>query len=177
MNEEIFKKLIAHAKKDPTFFHALVFEPEKVLDSLDYLSKKERGSIVGKDVDELFAHLVDVQYCGNTCSSSCGNTCNKSCGYTTNRHLKEVSEEGVAYFSRFNETLEGCGNTCSSSCGNTCNKSCGYTTNLQNNETIYEAVNARAGCGNTCSSSCGNTCNKSCGYTTNKTPGSGNFCF
>lgn len=174
VNHKAISELIERAKKDPKFFHSLVFEPEKVLGSLDGLDRQSRGSIVSSNVEALFANILGLEGCGNTCSTSCDNTCGQSCGYTTNI-VEAARIKGGVYFSHFKDALEGCGNTCSSSCDNTCGQSCGYTTNLTLEREkmtraagagMWEGGSALEGCGNTCSSSCDNTCGQSCGYTT-----------
>lgn len=189
MDTKIISELIAQAKKDPKFFHALIFEPEKVLGTLDHLDRQSRGNIVATSVEEIFSRLLGVAECGNTCTSSCDNTCGGSCGFTTNIVAEAEREVEVsAFFSVHRGQLEGCGNTCTSSCDNTCGQSCGFTTNLQDQaqfaqraQSAWRARPSRgieeAGCGNTCTSSCDNTCGQSCGFTTNFTDkfGGGNI--
>lgn len=181
MDTKMINDLIEQAKKDPKFFHSLIFEPDKVLGTLGHLDKKIRGSLVSANTEELFARILGLQECGNTCTTSCDNTCGQSCGFTTNLTDKaQASAAGSAFFSHFKGALEGCGNTCSSSCDNTCGQSCGFTTNFQDmgqmnqfaqsagRSSSWKGTKAMdAGCGNTCSSSCDNTCGQSCGYTTN----------
>jgi hypothetical protein len=88
-----------------------VFNPEKVIDRLDYLSRRDKGMIVGVAAEDVIAGLAGVfvnpggtvAECGTTCGSgSCTNTCDSSCG-----------------------------DTCRSSCDSTCGSaSCGKTSNL-----------------------------------------------
>lgn len=188
MDKKVINELIAHAKEDPKFFHSLIFEPEKVLGTLDHLDRQSRGNIVATNVEEIFSRLLGVAECGNTCTSSCDNTCGGSCGFTTNIAEPE-REVASAYFSLLRGELDGCGNTCTTTCYITCGQSCEFTTNLQDpRQFAQHAAAARTwrgnraieetGCGNTCTSSCDNTCGQSCGYTTNFTDdrfGGGNF--
>jgi hypothetical protein len=102
--KKAFQELIERAKKDPKFFHALVFNPKEVLSSLSDLNKQSREAIIGANPEELFAHLLGVQGggndssirkgCGHTCSSSCGYTCGAgSCAHTTSIQGGDPSSE------------------------------------------------------------------------------------
>lgn len=129
MDAKTFKKLLESAKNDPKFFHSLVFEPEKALASVNFISRRAKGKLISAHAGELLARLVGLQACGNTCTSSCDNTCGQSCGFTTNFTEREQLAE-IGYFSRIKEDVMECGNTCTSSCDNTCGQSCGFTTNF-----------------------------------------------
>lgn len=84
MDPNTFQQVVERAKGDPAFFHALVFEPEKVLSEVN-LGRRAKGALVAIEPGEVIARLAGVlSACGNTCSSSCDNTCGGSCGYTTN---------------------------------------------------------------------------------------------
>lgn len=105
-------QLVARAKKDPKFFHALVFDAEKTIADLDFLDRRSKASLVALDPQDVIAGLAglainvggDVQFCGDTCDSSCTNTCGAG----------------------------SCDSTCgSSSCTTTCGSiSCGTTVEL-----------------------------------------------
>jgi hypothetical protein len=106
---QALQRLVEHARDDPEFFHALVFDPEKALATADYLDRREKGMIISLEPTDVVAGLVGlyvnpggtVSECGSTCGSgSCTVTCDSSCG-----------------------------DTCASSCDSTCSKaSCGKTT-------------------------------------------------
>ncbi|MDB5988155.1 MAG: hypothetical protein JWR16_3208 [Nevskia sp.] len=107
---EGLKRLVEHAKKDATFFHELVFDPEKVIGRLSYLDAKTKGAILQIDPASLIRNLIPVisAECGNTCgASSCTNTCGAG----------------------------SCIDTCNSSCGGTCGNSCDKTSGFEINET------------------------------------------
>ncbi|GAA3537191.1 hypothetical protein [Kribbella ginsengisoli] len=129
MTEDNLARLAEKARSDPEFFHALIFNPERVLADLDFLDKRTRGALVALDPDRLLGMLTGsgLSYCDVTCTSSCGVTCSgSSCGYTTNLTAEQILGRvgGVG-------PISGCDVTCTSSCGATCGSSCGYTTNLQ----------------------------------------------
>ncbi len=129
MDRDTFKQLVDRAQSDASFFHSLVFAPEKVIGELE-VGRREKGALIAMSPAEVLARLIGVNsYCGNTCSSSCDNTCGGSCGYTTNLQARP-GEAVVSYFSRVSGSVAECGNTCTSSCDNTCGGSCGYTTNF-----------------------------------------------
>lgn len=131
MDSKVFQSLVEKAKADPSFFHALIFTPEKVLDQVKELDRRGKGALVGQNPAALIARAIGVvQACGNTCTSSCDNTCGQSCGFTTNLTADVIAATKINYFSSFRDELAGCGNTCTSSCDNTCGQSCGFTTNL-----------------------------------------------
>ena len=95
MTPDNFKGLVEKAKSDATFFHNLVFDPEKILSGLE-LGRREKGALVALSPSEAIARLVGItSYCGNTCTSSCDNTCGGSCGYTTNRQVNWGWQENV----------------------------------------------------------------------------------
>jgi hypothetical protein len=102
------QELVEQARKDPAFFHALVFDPERAISEVPYLDRREKGMIVALDPEAVIAGLAGlfvnpggtVSECGTTCGSgSCTATCDSSCG-----------------------------DTCASSCDSTCGSaSCGKT--------------------------------------------------
>jgi hypothetical protein len=109
--EEALNQLIERARKDPQFFHALVFSPEKVLGELDFLDRRERGAIVAIRPEDVIAGLAGllknptsgVAVCGYSCSDSCDITCGEG----------------------------SCFGTCYSSCDHTCGaRSCDITAQI-----------------------------------------------
>ena len=81
---EVLEKLTAQAKDDPAFFHALVFNPERALDSLGYLDRRQKGRLVAVRPEEIIAGIVgggglvgggEAGICGHTCQESCDSTC------------------------------------------------------------------------------------------------------
>jgi hypothetical protein len=112
MADNGIRKLIEEARKNPEFLHDLVFDTEKVLTQIDYLSRVEKAAILAVDPDRFVAGLViggvfnpggPVEGCGISCWGSCGGM---SCG----------------------DTCTGtCGGTCLGSCDESCGGSCGAT--------------------------------------------------
>lgn len=138
MDDKVLEQLAAQARSDPAFFHALVFDTEKVLAKLDYLDRSAKASLVAISPEEIIGILVGkLNYCGFTCSDSCGFTCGAgSCGHTTSLVDRGslVSQAGRAQY---------CGDTCMSSCGYTCgSSSCGHTTDFSD---IGDRVNPAFG--------------------------------
>lgn len=104
------RKLIEQARADPKFFHDLVYDTEKTITRIDYLTRREKAAILMIDPDRLVAGLIgkvnpggSVEVCGVSCAGSCGATCMASC----------VGSCGGS-----------CGGSCESSCGATCGASC-----------------------------------------------------
>jgi hypothetical protein len=103
------KQVIDRARRDPEFFHQLVFAPEAAMEHVPH-DRALRAAIYGIGGEPLIAVLlgasrsaVSVEECSSTCgSASCTNTCGE----------------------------RSCGRTCSSSCGATCNHSCTNTTKV-----------------------------------------------
>ncbi len=91
MDAKSLDRLVEQAKKDPQFFHDLVFKPESTLRDLDYLDRSERANLVGAQPAEILGQLIGGKFnaevkesCGWTCSDSCTWTCGtKSCSHTT----------------------------------------------------------------------------------------------
>jgi hypothetical protein len=89
MPTEGFNRLISRAKEDPQFFHDLVWSTDKVMGSIDYLSREEKASILAIKPEDLIVGLATgsvfgprdlVAACGGTCGASCGASCGGSCG-------------------------------------------------------------------------------------------------
>ena len=120
MNKTQLTQLIRQSQKDPDFFHALVFNPEQVIEKIKGIDASTRQAILRSEpstllknitgIDKTIFNIPDINAgCGGdvTCSCTSG-TCGDTCGGST------------------------CSVTCSGdSCGSTCGDSCGYTTNLQ----------------------------------------------
>ena len=77
MTDKGIHRLIEEARKNPQFFHDLVFDTEKVLAQIDYLSRLEKAAILAVDPDRFVAGLVNsgvlnpggpAQGCGGTAS-------------------------------------------------------------------------------------------------------------
>jgi len=126
--------IVEKAKKDPAFFHALVFDPESALKSMGDADRKTKASIIGNNPEDILQVIAGgLSWCDVTCASSCGATCTgSSCGYTTN------IVENNRFVSRLRNKLSYCDVTCTSSCGVTCNASCGYTTNIVDQERFQD---------------------------------------
>jgi hypothetical protein len=89
MKNESLEKLVNQAKSDPKFFHDLVWNTERILDSISYLSREEKASILSIKPEDLVAGLATgvigpgvgpISECGGTCGASCGGSCGASCG-------------------------------------------------------------------------------------------------
>jgi hypothetical protein len=102
---EGLKRLVDQARKDPAFFHALVFDPEKVISRLSYLDRKTKGALLRLDPDVLIRNLIPIEVaeCGDTCGAG---SCTATCGAGS------------------------CTDTCGSSCGGTCGSSCDHTSGM-----------------------------------------------
>ena len=111
MEKKALDKLIDMTKKDPKFFHELVFSPETALGKLDFLDRQSKGNIVSISPEAIIAgitgHLIDKTGAARACTRSCANSCTNTCGAGS------------------------CDNTCTSSCTGTCGAiSCGATSSL-----------------------------------------------
>lgn len=111
MDMKTLQRILQQAREDASFFHALVFEPERVLPQLGFLDDHAKEKIGNINPGSLIAMIVGEISAGcdenTTCSCTSG-TCDGTCGGST------------------------CDVTCSGeSCGRTCDNSCGYTTHLE----------------------------------------------
>jgi len=87
-NGEAMERLVKQAKSDAQFFHNLIWNTEKALDSLDYLTRQEKASILAINPEDLVVglatgKLIDpgiVATCGISCGASCGGSCGGTCG-------------------------------------------------------------------------------------------------
>lgn len=88
MKADTLERLIKQAKTDSQFFHDLVWDTEKVLGSVSYLSRGEKAAILAISPEDLVAGLATGRLgggapaaeCGGTCGASCGGSCGASCG-------------------------------------------------------------------------------------------------
>ncbi|AWN75833.1 hypothetical protein LEAN103870_18075 [Legionella anisa] len=162
MNNEQITKLIDRAKKDPEFFHKLVFEPEQAVKELKKKNPSGNEIILHANLQAIVQGLVGnipltradsnktpyldcPQTCGETCAE---NTCGPTCSVTKN--AKERRHVAALESARFGGGYLICDEnvTCCCTTG-TCGSTCGGST-----------------CDVTCSGdSCGSTCGDSCGYT------------
>ncbi len=102
---EGIKRLVEEARKNAQFFHDLVFDPEKVILSLDYLDRRTKGALLQLNPSKLFQNIIPTvaAECGDTCG---GSSCSSTCGSGS------------------------CIGTCGSSCGGTCASSCDKTSSF-----------------------------------------------
>ncbi|HHF0526044.1 TPA: hypothetical protein ACTUT5_001669 [Legionella anisa] len=115
MNPKSMNKLIERAKKDPKFFHSLVFDPEKVFSSLDYLDRKNRAHVETINEEEFFSHILGQEYISSY-GVNCDNARGARRGFTRFKKAK-----GTVY-------VQGdCNFTCAYSCGGTCGGTCSTT--------------------------------------------------
>lgn len=162
MNKEQITTLIDRAKKDPKFFHKLVFEPEQAIQELKKKDPSSNEIFLQANLQTIVQDLVSKtpltregsnktpyfdcpQTCGETCTES---TCGPTCSATAN--TKEKMRVAVMDAARFSGAYLICDEnvTCCCTTG-TCGNTCGGST-----------------CDVTCSGdSCGSTCGNSCGYT------------
>lgn len=103
-SREELQRLVELARDDPGFFHALVFDPERILPRVDFLPRKLKAALLAKDPISVIDDLVSAggpEECGTTCGPA---SCEETCG------------------------TKSCGETCLSSCNSpTCANSCGGT--------------------------------------------------
>jgi|SRR5689334_1623428 hypothetical protein len=104
-------RLVEQARKDPAFFHSLVFEPEKALAELTYLDRREKGAIVSLRPEDVIAGLAGLivgpggaaAVCDYSCHDSCDDTCGEgscfgtcmstSCGHTCGARSCDITVE------------------------------------------------------------------------------------
>ncbi len=147
MNIEMLNRLVEQAQNDPEFFHALVFDPDRVVGRLPDLGKDALEALRTADPEALVAFLM-----GETRASTLDAfrmEADGGCGETV--QLQDALFAGISNAYGLEAMACGGGETCSCTSG-TCGDTCGGST-----------------CGGaTCSGdSCGRTCDNSCGYTTN----------
>jgi hypothetical protein len=111
-------RLVQEARDDPQFFHDLIYNTERVIGRLDYLSRQEKAGILAIDPDSLVVGIAGrlkpgtvVEVCGASCGGSCGATCAASCA-------------GSCGASCGGSCQNSCGGTCGGSCGASCDSSC-----------------------------------------------------
>ncbi len=88
--QEAVKRIMERAKADPTFFHALVFNPEKILSELNELGRYEKAAILAINPENIFIEIASCaapcesteEKCDMTCRNSCIGTCDNTCPRT-----------------------------------------------------------------------------------------------
>ena len=61
MDRNALEKLVDQARKDPKFFHALVFDTESVLKQIDYLDRGTKATLVGNSPEEIIARICGAR--------------------------------------------------------------------------------------------------------------------
>jgi hypothetical protein len=105
---EMLLKIVQKATEDKDFFHALVFDPEKAIASLEDLDEatKEKLRVISPNtffVPQLVRSIGEtLKECDPTCTVSCDDTCGSiSCSVTCGPFANS------------------CKSTCGGSCGST----------------------------------------------------------
>jgi hypothetical protein len=94
MDMEALKRVVERARKDAAFFHALVFDPERVLAKLPGMERRTKARLLALDPEQLIGRLLaeggctdptcGPQSCLDTCGPhSCTETCKSSCAGST----------------------------------------------------------------------------------------------
>jgi hypothetical protein len=109
--KESFEKLVEQARNDPKFFHALVFDPERTIATLEYLDRREKAMLVALRPEDVISGLLGlvtsaggaVAVCGHSCEDSCDDTCgagsclgtclSSSCDHTCGARSCDVTVE------------------------------------------------------------------------------------
>ena len=107
MDAEQLKHLVDRARKDPAFFHALVFDPEKAINDIPEVDRRIKASLLGINPEKVIGRLITAE--GGCTDPTCGpDSCLDTCG------------------------PHSCTVTCKSSCaGSTCGAwSCGVTSSI-----------------------------------------------
>ncbi len=102
---EALEQVLARARKDPTFFHQLVFDQDAAMEAVPR-DRELRSAIYGLDGEHILSALLGSSErlkFADGCTSTCGESCTNTCG------------------------AQSCEGTCGGSCTNTCNSSCGAT--------------------------------------------------
>lgn len=136
-DETSLQRLISEARSNPEFFYRLVWDTERAVEEVDYLSPAQKESILAVQPEDLVVGLASnpgkaalvsreafeefdlSAVCGASCGASCGGSCAASCAGSCGGS---------------------CGGSCESSCAGTCGGSCG------------------ASCGTSCAASCAASC-------------------
>lgn len=77
-------QLIRKAKGDPQFFHSLVWDTERTLGSVDFLSREEKAAIMRINPEDLVVALASGHLSTGADDGGCGNSCAQTshCTYT-----------------------------------------------------------------------------------------------
>lgn len=92
MSSQSISKLIEKAKKDPKFFHSLVFNPESVLAEID-LGREEKARLVAMDPEEFIDDLIGGKLQDCTVTVNCGSTCTHT--VSAKRDLAQIVNPAV----------------------------------------------------------------------------------
>jgi hypothetical protein len=104
MEERDFEALVAKAKEDPRFFHDLVFDTDRAVEGIDFLTAGDKERILGTNP----ADVVKLILAG--AKGKCGVTvqCTRTCGVTA---LKDLGVELLARAADCGVTVN-CTSTC-----------------------------------------------------------------
>ncbi|MEM7093126.1 MAG: hypothetical protein AAF567_08985 [Actinomycetota bacterium] len=83
MDKEQRQRLIALAREDSDFFHALVFDPKAASSKLDFVDAEQLGRIDP-------GRLMDILVGGGLAATDCGHT--NTCGWTCT-HTNSLTDE------------------------------------------------------------------------------------
>ena len=96
-DETSLQRLISEAKSNPEFFYRLVWDTERAVEEVDYLSPAQKESILAVQPEDLVVGLASnpgkaalvsreafeefdlSAVCGASCGASCGGSCAASC--------------------------------------------------------------------------------------------------
>jgi hypothetical protein len=122
LNTDGIKKLIHETRANAQFFHDLVWDTEKTIAQIDYLTRQEKANILSLKPENVIVGLVGagrgvtpIEVCGVSCGGSCGGTCAASCAGSCGASCGGSCENSCAGT---------CGGSCGASCGNSCAGSC-----------------------------------------------------
>ncbi|MGI4871135.1 MAG: hypothetical protein ACRYFX_08150 [Janthinobacterium lividum] len=80
--------LYDRAQSDPQFFHDLIWNTEKLLPALDFLTRQEKAALLAMEPEELLQRITSGRSTitgpadALDCGASCTVTCTMSCGAT-----------------------------------------------------------------------------------------------
>jgi hypothetical protein len=97
----MLEELVRRARSDSAFFHQLVFKPEEVLGTLDFLGRREKGMILTIAAEDVIAGLAGLVVNPGGGVGECDNSCYETCKCT-------------------DSTCGGCTDTCNVTCDATC---------------------------------------------------------
>ena len=103
MRQEALRRLVEQARKDPEFFHSLIFKSKEAVAQADYLPESMKASILELNPEDVIAGLTGMRG-GSIGASGCGPVtcaCTNACTGDT-----------------------GSGSSCELSCALTCENTC-----------------------------------------------------